>query len=188
MNIPLIRVLKMVFLIYQKHMSFDVFQIGHSTLNSVSSVKTTAKLSLGERKKHFCISRYQSQSLAVIATRVTQIGKDYWLPKMSYHHSPHPHYHRKPKVKHYVILLHEIFQTLLPDVFSVGCWYSKFIHFSLRPLTMAHLNGLPGQGSQRIRLNKQVRRMISKFGQYLALLPMSHFPTFPYLVLSVNGP
>lgn len=46
-------ILKMVFLIYQKHMSFDAFQIDHSTLNSVSSVKTTAKLSLGESKNIF---------------------------------------------------------------------------------------------------------------------------------------
>lgn len=53
MNISLIRVLKMVFLIYQKHMSLHAFHIGHSTLNSVSSVKTTAKLSLGERKNIF---------------------------------------------------------------------------------------------------------------------------------------
>jgi len=57
MNITLISVLKMVFNIYQKHVYFNAFQIGHSTLNSVSSVKTTANWVLG-REKHFCISRY----------------------------------------------------------------------------------------------------------------------------------
>lgn len=43
-NITLIMPLKkMVFPLYQKHMHFNVFQISHSTLSSVSSVKTTVR-------------------------------------------------------------------------------------------------------------------------------------------------
>lgn len=167
---------KMGFPLYQKHKHFNVFQISHSTLSSVSSVKTTVR-------HIFLHQPLLLQSLTASVTRVTKIGKDYWLPKMSCHHSPHPHYHGELKVKHYVILLHEILQTLLHDVFSVGCWYSKFIHFFTPATYNAPFNGLPGQGSQRIRLNKQVRRMISKFGQSLNLFCTSAHYSLSYITL-----
>lgn len=70
-----------------------------------------------------------------------------WLLKMSYHRSPRPHYQRRAKKTHYVILLYEIFSRSRSNVFA-NCWCSKFVHFS--SLTMDHLMVFLGRAPNRL--------------------------------------
>lgn len=158
---------------YKKHMSFNATQTGHSALSSASSIKTTAKLSVEDKS-----SEIRLLSLADLA----KMSKGHWLLKMSCHHCRHPHDHRRLKVKHYVILLQmEIFEALLHKCVFSGMLVQQIHSFCTPATHNAPFNGHPGPGSQRIQLNKQVRRTISKFGQSLNLFCTSAHESLSYI-------
>lgn len=130
-------------------------------------------------KTHLCISLYYCSHWLLWQHKSQRWAKIIGCPRC---HTTTPHTHRTKSKTLCHTSAWDILDVIALCVFS-GMLVQQ-IHSFFTPATHnAPFNGLPGQGSQRIRLNKQVRRMISKFGQSLNLFCASTHESLSYITI-----